>query len=275
MPKKVSPLVDLAYRLLECRIPSLSALKAQLSEAEDFADFVTIVRTYLPEREKEILHESTPPEQVAKFASYFEDRYFPLQEYFSSGDVESYGDITRQIPVVIMGFSYEDYHERNWRAGAQLATYLIESPWEDEEENVSMAEACTEHVPKELVERMGKIRLSLDDAREFLKGTEYDALFMWAEQIWQDTGNLFLDTDAETLGYSNLPYWDTPGEVEALAEEWKKAELHDRKTSDFMVWLEEDLICRVESLVIFIERGKGIDGQRQCPLSGQERLPGF
>ena len=266
MPKKVSPLVDLAYRLLEYRIPSLSALKAQLSEAEDYAEFVTMVKTYLPEREKDILHESTPPEQIAKFASYFEDRYFPLQELFRCGDVEGYGDITSQIPVVIMGFSYDDYHMRNWRPGAELLTYLIESPYDgDEEENVSMAEACTEHVSKELVERMGKIRLSLDDAREFLKGTKYEGLLMWGEWICQDTGNLFLDTDEETLGYSNLPYWDTPGEVQALTEEWKKAELHNRKTGEFMEWLEGDMPGRVEKLVSFIEEKRRQRDEQKGP----------
>lgn len=254
MPKKVSPLVDLAHRLSEYKIPSLSALKAQLSEAEDFADFVNIVKTYLPEREKEILHEPTPPEQIAKFASYFEDRYFPLQQYFSYGEAESYGDITSHIPVVIMGFSYEEYHMmQEGPPGAVVATYLIESPWDDEEENVSMAESCTEHVSKELVERIGKIRLSLGDASEFLKGTEYNALLMWAEYIHQSTGNLFLDTDDETLGYSNLPYWDTPEEVEGLTEEWRKAQLHNQKIGEFIEWLEGDISGRVEELVSFIE----------------------
>jgi len=58
--------------------PSLSILIAQIGEIEDYHDFVKLVKEFLPEREKDILHELTPAAQMAAFTSYFEDRYFPL-----------------------------------------------------------------------------------------------------------------------------------------------------------------------------------------------------
>ena len=73
-----------------------------------------LVREYLPERETEILEKPSPHEQMACFASHFEDRYLPLHPSFKDGECEDdYSDLLRDIPVMVMGFSWEDYHELN------------------------------------------------------------------------------------------------------------------------------------------------------------------
>jgi hypothetical protein len=239
------------------RIPSLSSLVAQISDAENYAQFVQMVKTYLPEREQDILHEPTPQSQMARFASYFEDRYFPLEEPFKWGDIEGYGDLTYRIPLVVLGFSYDDYHEMpEYRPGAQLMTFLIESPWESEDTNVSMAEACADHVSAPLIERAGKVRLHLNEAHSLLKGTKYEPLALWADRLHYNTGNFFLDTDYETLWNSTPPDWD-PKTVNELTRQWKQAELHENKTGEFMDWLEKDLPGHFEELVTFIEERKG------------------
>jgi len=257
MPERVSPLMTLARKLLARRIPSLSSLVAQISDAEDYAQFVDMVRRYLPEREQEVLHEPTPASQIARFASYFEDRYFPLDEYIKYGEIESYGELTYRIPVIVLGFSYEDYHEVHlWRPGALLMTYLIESPWVgDEDPDVSMAEACAEHVPAPLVERAGTTRLSPEAAHRLLKGTKYEPLALWADRLHYNTGNFFLDTDCEMFWSSEALEW-SPENVEELTRQWRQAELHDNKTAEFIEWLEEDLPGRFEELVSFIEGKK-------------------
>lgn len=253
MPKRVSPLMVLAQKLLVRGIPSLSSLTAQISDAENYAQFINMVKTYLPEREQEILHEPTPMSQMARFGSYFEDRYFPLEESIKYGQFESYGDLTYRIPVVVMGFSYDDYHEvHDWRPGALLMTYLIESPWEEDDISVSMAEACVEHVPAALVERAGRIRLSSEEAHRLLKGTKYEPLALWAHRLHYDTGNFFLDTDYEMLWNSIPPEW-CPENVEELTRQWQQAEAHESKTGEFMEWLEEDLPGHFEELISFIE----------------------
>jgi hypothetical protein len=259
MPKRVSPLLALANKLLAGRILSLSSLTAQIGDAENFAKFVDIVKTYLPEREQEILHEPTPQSQMARFASYFEDRYFPLEEPFKWGDIEGYSEITYRIPLVVMGLSYDDYHEMpEYRPGAQLMTYLIDSPWgseDTEDTNVSLAEACSEHVPDELVERAGRIRLSPGAAHSLLNGTKYEPLALWADRLHYNTGSFFLDTDYETLWNSMPPDWD-PETVAELTRQWQQAELQNNTTGDFMEWLEKDLPGHFEELVSFIEGRK-------------------
>jgi hypothetical protein len=257
MSKRDSPLLALTKKLLARRVPSLSSLVAQIADAENYAQFVQMVKTYLPEREQDILHEITPAAQIARFASYFEDRYFPLEEPIKWGDMEGYGDLTYHIPVVVSGLSYEDYHERNWRDGALLMTYLVESPWDGEEVNVSLAEECAEHVPTPLVERAGKVRLRLDEAHELLKGTKYEPLMLWADRLHYNTGNFFLDTDYEMLwSGGEILDWD-PETVAELTRQWKQAEVHENKTGELMEWLEGDLPGRFEELVSFIEERKG------------------
>jgi hypothetical protein len=256
MPKRVSPLLALANKLLALRIPSLSSLVAQISDAENYAQFVQMVKMYLPEREQDILYEPTPQSQMMRFASYFEDRYFPLEEPFRCGDIGSYEDITYRIPLIVLGFSYDDYHEiPEWRAGALLMTYLVESPWEGDDVDVSMAEACAEHVLAPLVERAGKVRLRLNEAHNLLKGTKYEPLALWADRLHYNTGNFFFDTDYETLWNSMPPDWD-PETVKDLTRQWRQAEAHENKTGELMEWLEEDLPGHFEELVAFIEGRK-------------------
>ncbi len=260
MPKRVSPLLILADKLLARGIPSLSSLIAQISDSENHAQFVNMVKTYLPERVQEILHEPTPQSQVARFASYFEDRYFPLEDFFEIGDLESYEDITYRIPVVVMGFSYEDYHEvHDWRPGAMLMTYLVPNPYEGEDIRVSLAEACREHIPDALIQRAGQCQLSPEDAHSLLKGSKYEPLALWADRLHFCTDNFFLDTDYEMLMTNIGPDW-SPENVEELTRQWKLAEVRENRTGGFMDWLEEDLPGRFEELVSFIEGRKG-DGK--------------
>jgi len=257
MPEKAGPLLALAEKLLARSIPSLSSLIAHISDAENHAAFVELVKRYLPERAREILQLRTPQSQIAEFASRFEDRYFPLEDAFKLGEAEGYGDITYRIPVIVMGNSYEDYHEvTEWRPAAMLMTYLIENPWNEQDENVALAEACDEHVPQELVQRAGERRLSPGEAHRLLDGTRYEPLVSWADGLHYCTNNFFLDTDYETLMNSIPPDW-TRENVDELTTQWKQAEATQEKWGDFMEWLEGDLPGRFEELVNFIAQRRG------------------
>lgn len=254
MSERASPLMLLVNKLLARRIPSLGSLIAQVSDAESYAQFVQMVKTYLPEREQEILHEPAPASQIACFASYFEDRYFPLDQSLKWGDIESYDDIAHSIPVVVMGISYDDYHEiHQWRPGAQLMTYLIESPWGDDI-SVSLAEACEDHVPPQLlIERAAGIRLSPGEAHRLLNGTKCEPLALWADRLHYNTGNFFLDADYEMLWSGGEVLDWGPETVANLTREWQQAELQENETGAFMEWLEQDLPGHFEELVSFIE----------------------
>jgi len=243
------PLQALSQKLKSLGIPSLGILIARLMEAEEYEDFVSLIREFLPEREEDILHNPSPARQVSQFASYFEDRYFPLEENFKMGDIEGYADLTRGIPIIPRGLSYDDYHsipEENWRLGIQLLTYLVESPYD---EAIALAEACEGHLSRELLQQVKGFDLGF--LRQALKDTPYQGLARWAEIIWRDTGNYFLDTSYDDLGIEGLPFW-SKSEVEQLTQEWQQADLIEREILHLAEWLEEDPPARFEELVNFI-----------------------
>ena len=242
----------LARRLRSLGVPSLSALIARLGEGEEYHDFITLVREFLPEREVDILGKSTPAEQVATFSTYFEDRYFPLDIGFQCGDVECYGDLTRGIPVMPSGLSYEDYHEviSDWRGGYQLMTYLVGEEELFEDIRTSLAEACLEYVPQGLLARVPEDGFSPDEFR-ILYGTPYQGLAHWANVIWHNTGNFFLDTDCEMLWQGGLPEWNREN-VEGLTQEWQQAEVIHEEISNLVIGLESDPPARFEELLNFI-----------------------
>jgi hypothetical protein len=252
MPEADGPLLALGNKLSSLGLPSLSVLIAQISDTEGYVDFLNIVHAFLPEREQEILHESTPAAQVARFASYFEDRYFPLEPHLRDGDIESYEEVTSFIPVIVAGMSWEDYEAipSDYRPASQLMTYLVADPFE-EGTDVALAEACEEYVPKSLLERVAENRLEPQEAHRLLDGTRYEALAKWASRIHSDTGNFFLDTDYEMLMSDMPPDWDIET-VNALTREWQQADAFENTLSKFFEWLEGDLPGRFGELVNFI-----------------------
>jgi hypothetical protein len=257
MPENDGPVSAVASKLLSRGIPSLSVLIAQISGAEDYAEFRRIVSDFLPERELDIFHHNTPFEQIASFASYFEDRYVPLDPSFRMGDIEGYEEITHHLPVTVQGISYDDYHEiaSDYRTGCQLMTYLVESPYEGDGD-VALAEACEEHVPHTLLERIAGHRLSPNEAHQFFNGTKYEGLAIWADYICANTGNFFLDTDYEYLWNSIPPDWDRET-VESLTTAWQQGERLYRTMMEFAEWLEVDPPGRFQEVIDFIQEKRG------------------
>jgi hypothetical protein len=51
-----------------------------------------------------------PEQQIASFAGYLEDRYFPLPHFLRFGNAEEYSDLTQSIPLIALGFGYKDYN---------------------------------------------------------------------------------------------------------------------------------------------------------------------
>jgi len=251
MPSEADPLLELTRRL-RAGIPSLSSLKSQLTGWEDYLAFARLVREFLPERERDILSCPTPEEQVAAFATYFEDRYFPLDEALKQDDWLSYADLLYTIPVVLRGISYEDYNSisADGRPGIQLMSYLVADPYEGEERN-ALAEACLSYVPRELLQRVPEEGLQPMKLHQLLDETKYKGLAWWADIIWKETGNFFLDNDYEELHSYMYPYWDKDT-VEGLARHWAQANVIEEEIMSLARWLEEDPPTRFEELLNFI-----------------------
>lgn len=253
MPDRDGALLALTRRMLSLRPPSLSILIARLSEMEDYDDFVNLVKEFLPEREEDILNQLTPTAQMTAFASYFEDRYFPLEDIFKLGEGESYYELTRFIPVTVRGLSYDDYEyiTSDWRPGYQLMTYILESPHDQGDDHISLAEACQEHVPVGLLQRVPEGGISLGEAHRILDDTPYKALALWADVMFANTGNFFLDTDYELLWNGMPPEWDRET-VENLTRQWQQADLIEQQICDLAEFLEGDPAIRFGEIINFI-----------------------
>ena len=253
-----TPLEGLREKLRNARPPSISILLGVFRNFETYNDFVKLVREYLPEREKEILEKPTPHEQMACFASHFEDRYLPLHPIFKDEQCEDdYYELLRDIPVIVMGFSWEDYHELNdARLGTQLMSYLFEPPWGDDSEEAGERVALVDGFSPEYrreAQRVPTNGITLDAARRILKGKKWAGLRNWAEYIYQSTGNWFLDTDNEMRYSGTLNDWDKET-VKVMSREWLQAQAFYDKMMEFASWLEDEKegLARFKQTVDFI-----------------------
>jgi len=239
-----TPLEGLREKLRNARPPSISILLGVFRNVETYNDFVKLVREYLPEREKEILEKPTPHEQMACFASHFEDRYLPLHPSFKDGMCEDdYYELLRDIPVIVMGFSWEDYHELdNARLGCQLMSYLFQPPFEDDGEQAGERVALADGFPpayQHEAERVPARGIILKAAERIFKAKKWEGLRNWALYINQDTGNWFLDTDDEMRSNMQIMDWDKET-VEAMSKEWLQAITIYDKMMEFAGWLEDE-----------------------------------
>ena len=156
-------------------------------------DLVELVRDFLPEREHEILEETTPSAQMALFASHFEDRYLPLHPSFRDGECEDeYYELLRDIPVIVMGFGWEDYHDLdNARLGCQLMSYLFEPPSGDSDqagERVALIDGFSPQYQHE-AQRVTAGGITLNAARRIFKGQKWagvDAFTGKVVDAWEE-----------------------------------------------------------------------------------------
>jgi hypothetical protein len=241
--KPTTPLAGLRERLHKARPPSISIIMSIFQNAESYNDFVKLVRMFLPEREREILENTTPSAQMAAFASHFEDRYLPLHPSFKDGEIEDdYYELLRDIPVMVMGFGWEDYHElHDARLGVQLMSYLLEPPSGDDSEEAGERVALADGFPtayQREAQRVPAAGISLDDAKRIFKGKKWVGLLYWAEYINMSTGNWFLDTDEEMRGNMQNMEWEKEI-VEDMSKEWLKANASYDKMMEFAGWLED------------------------------------
>ena len=153
------------------------------------------------------------------------------------------GRALRDIPVMVMGFSWEDYHElNNARLGTQLMSYLFEPPWGDDREEsgerVALVDGFSPEYQRE-AQRVPEGGITLDIAKRMFKGKKWAGLRNWAEYINQAAGNWFLDTDEEERSNCQLMEWDK-GTIEAMSKEWREANAFYDKMMEFAAWLENE-----------------------------------
>ena len=225
MSNQLTPLEALIQQLRALCPPSIKTLIGMIEENQYYADFVNLVKEYLPEREKEILKETGPATQIAAFASHFEDRYFPLGGYLKMGEAENYSDLVGSIPLIPLGFGYQEYDDlaANGNAGFMLMTYIFRQPCGDQGARVALGEGCQNHVATDLLQKLPEGGFSTQEIHELLDKTLYSALALWGDMINLSTDNDYLDMDDEMYGNSVPPDWSKEN-VEYFTKEWKEAE---------------------------------------------------
>ena len=244
----VFPLSSLAWKLT-VGPPSLSRLVNLILNYESVADFLELVREFLPERETAIMSQIDDTDKMRAFSHYFSNKYFPLSDnHLIAYDDFTLSDFTRFIPVDLFGFSYDDYHGFiDYREGLTLLMALIESPYDDEA-RIPILEEAVALVGKNLVELIPIGGVGLDEIHRMLDGTEYEAVAAVADWIHSNTGCWQLDAN----------YYDYEGElwshhvVDGLTLQWPRVtELQDKMVRTY-TWLEEDIYKNFSELLYFL-----------------------
>ena len=271
MPSKTQPLLDLGRLLLSLAAPpSITDLISQLDEAEEYEQFIHIVRHFVPEEADDIFARSSPEEKDGAFAQAFGDRYFRLEDRFIEGDIEGYRELMCAIPVIVQGMSFEDYHElaHDGRQGIQLLAYLLDDPYEPDRQchaamprgaevgaRLALHDALRLFMPEDILEKVPEGGLSNDDAQRIFANSRFKAIALFSEMIGCGTGNLFLDTDDEMLCQGNYPEWDAET-VKELTQQWLEAEKIQAEVYSFCEWLEKDPRKHFGEVLYFMERGR-------------------
>ncbi|MBA7666699.1 hypothetical protein ES703_74780 [subsurface metagenome] len=260
----VFPLSNLARKLI-VGPPSLSRLADLISNYESVADFLELVREFLPERETAIMSQVDNIDKMRSFSHYFNNKYFPL----SDSDLIAYddfelSDFTRYIPVDLFGFSYDDYHGFvDNRQGLKLLMALIESPWDDNA-RIPILEEAVSLVGKDLVELIPIGGVGLEEIHRMLDETKYEGVSAVADWIHSATECWQL----------NATYEEYEGEfwshhvVDNLTLQWPQVTELQNKMVEAYTWLEEDIHKNFAELLYFL-----LDLEQKPFVVPKEQLP--
>ncbi|MBA7639101.1 hypothetical protein ES703_46759 [subsurface metagenome] len=259
----VYPLAILS-RLLITGPPSLSHLFDLLENSDVVYDFHQLVREYLPEHEAFIMSQDTEG-RIREFAHYFEQQYFPLSDNLLMEEY-SLGDFLFQIPVDLMGFNYEDYHQfTDFRDGYTLMLALVESPYVDDGEGgrIPILERVGELVGKRLMGLLPPEGWSTEDLHRMLDGSDFEGAAAFADWVHCETGLWQLDATYDE--YEGEP-WERHI-VDSLTSQRAEVIEYQDKIQRMSEWLEEDLDHRFEELLShMLDRKEIIIPKEQLPL---------
>ena len=233
----VFPLAILARHLI-VGPPSLSHLIDLIENSDTVADFLELIREFLPEHEAFIMAQDEDG-RIREFAYYFKKQYFPLSDSLDWNEF-TLGDFLRCIPVDLMGFSYEDFHQfSDFREGYILMLSLVESPWVDDSEGgrLPILERVAELVGRDMVELIPAEGWSVANLHRMLDETDYKGIAAFAEWVNCETGCWQLDATYE--GYEGEEW--SRRVVDELTIQWPQVVAIQDDIQNMTAWLEEDI----------------------------------
>ncbi len=267
-PEPVYPLALLAAKLI-VGPPSIIRLIDLLENSESVAEFLTLIREFLPEREQEIMGYISDDDRIRLFCRYFEEQYFPLDDPNFAYEGNTLEEFMHVIPTPLMGFSCDDYEEfMGFRNGFILLLSMVENPYVSygEGERVPILEQMKVLVGKELTELIPPDGWSPEDIHKMLDKTPYPGVAAFADWIHQTTGCLQLDANYSEYGPCEWSRWL----VDDLTEQWPRVIELQGQMNHMYEWLEEDLPGNFRKLMIIMLGKDEVKGfyvpKEQIPL---------
>lgn len=249
--------LDALAQKLACPLPSLKEVEHLLSYGElpgtdddensemtpeEMTRFTELVREYIPERADKIRREPYFNEKIGWFFHYFQQKYFPLDDYYVQTAFENGEDmldcLTYFIPVQYQAFEEDYYHESGeMREGFRLMLALLVCPIDSEGAKGAVLDGAKELVGEELPALIPPLGWTIREIEKLVTGTPYAGLDDFARWVNHETGCQMLDTTQEEATFDN-PSW-TRGEVERLTAEWRRARVIQKRFEKLADWLEE------------------------------------
>ena len=273
-PEPVFPLATLAALLIKGP-PSIVRLIDLLENSDSVAEFLTLIREFIPDHEADVMAAPSDSYRLERFCYYFDNQYFPLEnESVAYGDDYTLGDFVMRIPVRLMGFSYEDYPEfMSYRDGFILLLAMVENPFEgmEDAERVPILEQVKKLVGSDLVELIPPDGWSLEDIHTMFDDSLYPGVAAFADWIHQNTGCWQLD--ANYAEYEQ-EMWSTRV-VDGLTQQWPQVMDIQNKMSKMHEWLEEDMRQNFAKLLAVMHGRERIDevyvAKEQMPFPLDEK----
>ncbi len=251
----LSPIFPLANisRLLMVGPPSLSHLVDLIENSDIVADFLELIREFLPEHEAFIMAQDEDG-RIREFAHYFAERYFPLSDSLELNDF-TLGDFLLSIPVDLMGFSYEDFHEfQDFREGYILMLSLVESPFVEAEDggHVSILDRVAQLVGRDMVELIPAEGWSVADLHQMLDDTDKKGVIAFAEWVNGETGCWQLDASYDNYEGEEWSH----RVVDELTLQWPRVLANQDEILNMSVWLEESLRDNFAKVLVLLQDRK-------------------
>jgi len=267
-------------------IPSLSSIESLIESAAFLNEFINLVDTFLPDQAEDILN--TPMfSRVNRFCYHFGNKYFPLPPYAYRMNV---GTLLDGMPIIVMGISYDLYHDLEMSGGCLMLLSLMEYPFKDDErdqEEEDAAERC--HLGKifrigeyrgarvalldkvrgivgdELISRIPDEGWNLYEIIQMCEKTRFESVIPFAKWVFRDTGSELLDHNHEGCqweeGATEVRFNWSAYNVDRLTHEYPVLRETKRAIVEITRWLEVDPVNNFRDLLNFLL-------ERQPPRSG-------